>query len=323
MTDAAEIMPTPIYWANKRRQQITYPYEQSKVRRLSAANHPPGKEFDQFSASRIHQEEAVSYTHGSVGGPSVDPNMNSRGGWPLDTSDSDSLLVGTLNGQPVVPRQVRQNVDSPSAQLGSAPDANQDPTRQAGVSTPRSLTISSNLSLESSAPHSSMGTVYQGKASVARLDNLERILSHYLLECMDTSLTRRLEENREDTGPIRLTSAMSLYIVQRGRDFKLEISLGSSAGKVILQSLAELESVEDLRSLLGECLFNGMKSSNLRKEEEEGGMTTCTSAVRVFSPSGMDSSGDCMLAVVRVRWVDHKCKVNSDEFDEEATLCSW
>jgi hypothetical protein len=28
-------------------------------------------------------------------------------------------------------------------------------------------------------------------------------------------------------------------------------------------------------------------------------------------------------ANVRVRWVDHKCKVNSDEFDEEATLCSW
>jgi hypothetical protein len=25
---------------------------------------------------------------------------------------------------------------------------------------------------------------------------------------------------------------------------------------------------------------------------------------------------------VRVRWVDHKCKVNSDEFDREATLCS-
>jgi hypothetical protein len=29
------------------------------------------------------------------------------------------------------------------------------------------------------------------------------------------------------------------------------------------------------------------------------------------------------LPPVRVRWVDHKCKVNSDEFDEEATLCSW
>jgi hypothetical protein len=29
------------------------------------------------------------------------------------------------------------------------------------------------------------------------------------------------------------------------------------------------------------------------------------------------------LRSVRVRWVDHKCKVNSDEFDREATLCSW
>jgi hypothetical protein len=28
------------------------------------------------------------------------------------------------------------------------------------------------------------------------------------------------------------------------------------------------------------------------------------------------------LGLVRVRWVDHKCKVNSDEFDREATLCS-
>jgi hypothetical protein len=299
MTDAAEIMPTPIYWANKRRREITYPYEQSKVRRLSAANHPPGEEFDQFSASRIHREETVSYTHGSAERPSVDPNVDSRGGWPLDTSDSDSLLVGTLNGQLVVPRQVRQNTDSPSTQLGSAPGANQDPTRQAGVSTPRSSIVSSNLPLESPAPHSSMESVYQGKASVARLDNLEKILPHYILECMETSLIRHLEENRDNMGPIRLTSAVSLYIVaQRDRDFKLEISLGSSSGKVILQSLAELESVENSRSLLGECLFDGMKKSNHRKEEEEGGMTTCTSAVRVFSPSGMDSSGDCMLAVI-------------------------
>jgi hypothetical protein len=27
--------------------------------------------------------------------------------------------------------------------------------------------------------------------------------------------------------------------------------------------------------------------------------------------------------IVRVRWVNHKCKVNSDEFDEGATLYSW
>lgn len=240
----------------------------------------------------------MRHPHVSAEGPSLHPDANSRDKWPLDASDSDILLMGTLNGQPVVPKQGRRNTDSPSTQLGSASGANHNPTRQAGVSTPRSSMVGSSLPLESPGPHSSMGSVYQGKASVARLDNLENILSHHLLEWMDTSITRRLEENREDTGPIRLTSAISLYIVQRGRDFKLEISLGSSAGKVILQSLAKLESVEDLRSLLGECLFNGMKSSNLRKEEEEGGMTTCTSAVRVFYPSGMDSSGDCMLAVM-------------------------
>jgi hypothetical protein len=302
MADATEIMPTPIYWANKRRQQNRYPYEQSKVPRLSAANHPPADEIDQFSASRIHREKAVTHTHGSAEGPSVPPDVNSRDGWPLDTSDSDNLLIGTLNGQLVVPRQVRQNTDNPSTQLGSAPGANQDLTGRVDVSTPRSLVasgLSSNLPLESPAPESSVEPVYQGKASVARLDNLEKILPHYLLECMETSLIRRLEENRENMGPIRLTSAVSLYIVaQRDRDFKLEISLGSSSGKVILQSLAELESVKDLSSLLGECLFDGMKSSNHRKEEEERGITTFTSTVYVFFPSGMDSSGDCMLEVM-------------------------
>jgi hypothetical protein len=29
------------------------------------------------------------------------------------------------------------------------------------------------------------------------------------------------------------------------------------------------------------------------------------------------------MAIVRVRWVNHKCKVSSNEFDREATLCSW
>ena len=65
-----------------------------------------------------------------------------------------------------------------------------------------------------------------------------------------------------------------------------------------MQSLAELESVEDLGSLLGKCLFDGMKSSNHRKEEAKRGILTCTSAVRVSFPGGMDSSGDCMLEVM-------------------------
>jgi hypothetical protein len=299
MTDAAGFMPTPICWANKKRQYDTYPYEQSKVPRLLATNHPPEEEYDQFSSSRTNREEVVAYTHVSAEGPSVHPDVNSRAKRPLDTSGSDTLLVETLNKQLLVPRQGRQDTNSLNTQLDSVPGANQNLTGQAGVSTPRPSIISSNLPLESPASQSSMESVYQGEASVARLDNLEKILPPYLLECMETSLIRRLEENRENMGPIRLTSAVVLYIVaQRDRDFKLKIALGSSTGKVILQSLTELESVEDLRSLLGKCLFDGMKSSNYRKEEEKRGITTSTSTVRVFSPSGMDSSVDCMLEVM-------------------------
>jgi hypothetical protein len=310
MTDAAGFMPTPIYWANKRRQHNTYPHEQSKIPRLPATNHPPGEEYDQFSTSRIHREEVVAYTHVSAEGPSVHPDVNSRDRRPLDTSDSDILLVETLDEQLEVPRQGRQNTDSPSTQLGSAPGANQDLTGRAGVPTPKSLIVSSSLPLESPASQSPTESIYQGKASVARLDNLEKILPPYLLECMETSVIRRLEENRENMGPIRLTSAVILYIVaQRDRDFKLEVAIGSSTGKIILQSLAELKSVEDLRSLLGNCLFDGMKSSNHRKEEAKRGITTCTSAVRVSFPSGMDSSDDCMLEVMldynTGRWIWH------------------
>jgi hypothetical protein len=33
--------------------------------------------------------------------------------------------------------------------------------------------------------------------------------------------------------------------------------------------------------------------------------------------------GSRLCLAVRVRWVHHKRKVNSDDFDEEAILCSW
>jgi len=82
------------------------------------------------------------------------------------------------------------------------------------------------------------------------------------------------------------------------RDFKLEILVGSISGKVISQSLAELESVEDLRSLLSERLFDSIKSSNYRKEKEEREILACTSTVRVFSLSSVDSNSDCMLEVM-------------------------
>jgi hypothetical protein len=144
-----------------------------------------------------------------------------------------------------------------------------------------------------------MESVYKEKASVARLNTLEKILGQYLLECMETSHMRRSEENRENMGPIRLTSAVSLYIAgQSGKDYQLEITLGPLLGNAISNQLAEMKSIEDLEMILGEYVFAGMKTSNYRKEEEGKRMLVSTSAVRVSFPGGSGSSDDCKLEVM-------------------------
>jgi hypothetical protein len=40
----------------------------------------------------------------------------------------------------------------------------------------------------------------------------------------------------------------------------------------------------------------------------------CAGSLFLFWGTSQSSES---LSVVRVRWIDHKCKVNSDEFDEE------
>ncbi|KAF1366161.1 hypothetical protein EJ07DRAFT_150612 [Lizonia empirigonia] len=51
----------------------THPCEPLKAPRLFAANQPPGEEYDQLSASRIRQEEVVTYTDVSSEGSSLKP----------------------------------------------------------------------------------------------------------------------------------------------------------------------------------------------------------------------------------------------------------
>ncbi|KAH8708419.1 hypothetical protein GQ44DRAFT_715503 [Phaeosphaeriaceae sp. PMI808] len=144
-----------------------------------------------------------------------------------------------------------------------------------------------------------MEPVYQGKDEVARMEGLEKIFSNPLLEYMETSLVRRLESTRENTGLVRITSAVSLYIViQRDKDFKLEISLGSSIGNAISQELAGMTSPEYLKTLLGEYLLAGMMSSIQRNEEEKRGVPAPTKAVKVFFPTGNGSGDDCKLQVM-------------------------
>jgi hypothetical protein len=153
--------------------------------------------------------------------------------------------------------------------------------------------------IESPINQPSLEPVYQEKNSVARLGNLEMILGQHLLKCMNMSHIRRLEEDRENTGLIRLTSAVSLYIAgQSGKDYKLEITLGSSAGRAISNQLAEMKPIKDLQTILGECIFAGMETSNCRKEEGGEQMLVSTSAVHVSFPDGNDSSEDCKLEIM-------------------------
>lgn len=138
--------------------------------------------------------------------------------------------------------------------------------------------------------------IYQGRAGVARLDNLEKILGHPLLGYMNTSLLRHLENSRKDNGPIRVTSAVAIYFgAQRCNDFMLEVLLGSSIGRSIAQNLVDQTVIGYLEALLGEYLFTGMMTSIYREEEEKRGVLASTTAVKVVVPSGSD---DCRLQIM-------------------------
>jgi hypothetical protein len=125
---------------------------------------------------------------------------------------------------------------------------------------------------------------------MAEVDKLESTLGGYLFKGKDASHMRHREK---DGGMMRFTNTVRLHLpYQEGEDFKLEVWLCSSIGKAISQ--AKMRSVEDLRSVLGDYLFEAMEASNRRKEEKTG-MSECTGAVNVSFPSGDDSKLEVML----------------------------
>ncbi|KAF2175227.1 hypothetical protein K469DRAFT_78828 [Zopfia rhizophila CBS 207.26] len=133
-------------------------------------------------------------------------------------------------------------------------------------------------------------------ALMAEVAKLEDILGGYLFKGMKESRIRHREEERRST---TFTDAVRLHLAdESGEDFKLEVWLYSSIGKAISQAKANMRSVEDLRDMLGDYLFEAMKASNRRKEEERTGMLACTSAVDVSFPSGKESSDDSKLEVM-------------------------
>lgn len=130
-------------------------------------------------------------------------------------------------------------------------------------------------------------------AIMAEVDKLESALGGYLFKGMNAS---RMRLREKDGGRMTLTDTVRLHLAyQEGEDFKLEVWLCSSIGKAISQ--AKMRSVEDLRGMLGDYLFEAMEASNRRKEEQKTGMSIGSGAIDVSFPNGDDGS-DCKVEVI-------------------------
>ncbi len=106
----------------------------------------------------------------------------------------------------------------------------------------------------------------------------------------------QMRHREKDRGMMSFTETVRLHFGYReGEDFKLEVWLCSLVGRAISQ--AKMRSVEDLRSMLGDYLFDAMKASIWREEEERKGVSDCTGAVDVSFPNGEDGS-DCVMGVM-------------------------
>lgn len=127
-------------------------------------------------------------------------------------------------------------------------------------------------------------------ARMANVEKLERILGDCLCNGMKAS---RLRKGEVDRRMMTLTDAVRLHLAyQSGEDFKLEIWLYSSIGKVITQ--AQDDSVERLRSVLGDYLFEAMSASNRWRTMAE--ISANFNAVYLSYPHG--ETGDCKLEVM-------------------------
>ncbi|KAH7364891.1 hypothetical protein BKA65DRAFT_473192 [Rhexocercosporidium sp. MPI-PUGE-AT-0058] len=130
-------------------------------------------------------------------------------------------------------------------------------------------------------------------ARMAEVDKLEIPLGGYLFERMKASRMRHQEKERRC---MRFTDTVRLHVAYReGEDIKLEIWLCASIRNDVSQ--ATISSAEGLRNILGNYLFEAMKASNWRKEQEKEGTYDFRGA---FSISFLEeqSDSDCKVEVL-------------------------
>ncbi|KAG8407807.1 hypothetical protein J3459_018320, partial [Metarhizium acridum] len=113
---------------------------------------------------------------------------------------------------------------------------------------------------------------------MAKLESLEYVLGDYLYNGMMAS---RLRKGEVDRRIMTLTDAVRLHLAyQSGEDFKLEVWLCATVGRAIVD--AKTDSVERVRSVLGDYLFEATSTSNWWRQTETE--ATHLSALRVSFP---------------------------------------
>lgn len=202
------------------------------------------------------------------------------------------------NGRPTKRR--KQSKDRQSAAAGADgqdPPAEPAPTACPDVdslhhseSTIRTECVSDAPALQ---PHT-LGTTrpFWHIFRMAALGQLEEIIGSFLWQGLLSSQQRF----REQTTPTAntFTATVSLHSPPlEGYDFMLEINVSSVSGQAVAQ--AKLLSVEALRVILGEMLFQGVMRSKGRKEEVSRDQIKHTEAVQVY---GAGQEGDCNVTVM-------------------------
>ncbi|TEY73426.1 hypothetical protein BOTCAL_0078g00190 [Botryotinia calthae] len=128
-------------------------------------------------------------------------------------------------------------------------------------------------------------------AKMAMVDKLQRTFGDHLFTGTDTSRIRRQEKKKRC---LSYTDTVRLHNPFPGMDYKLEFWLCTSVGKTISQAV--ISSSKNLRNILGEYIFEAMKTSNTRMEQEKKGQGEFTGAVDVLFLDGDDS--DCKMEVM-------------------------
>ncbi|ESZ94036.1 hypothetical protein SBOR_5562 [Sclerotinia borealis F-4128] len=129
-------------------------------------------------------------------------------------------------------------------------------------------------------------------AIMAEVCKLESPLGVQLFKGMDATYIRDLEKQRRWG---KFTDAVRLHLPSpEAKDYKLEVWICPSIGKVISQAK---ESAKDLRDVLDEYLFDAVNTSDWKKEQERNGLQGFAGAVTVSFPKGDDGS-DCKVEII-------------------------